>query len=110
VKTKQIKERLKDVPKIFTITTINSNGGDTRCVGFFTTFSQAEKCVIENWGDIFEYYYDFAVVEEVTEGLYNCCQGDNYLKQWYKWNSKVKRYKKVKEPKFAKNIINWSIG
>jgi hypothetical protein len=31
----------------------------------FHRFEDAEKCVLENQSDIFEFYYDFACIEEV---------------------------------------------
>lgn len=31
----------------------------------YSKFEDAEKCVLENHSDIFEYYYNYAVIEEV---------------------------------------------
>ena len=31
---------------------------------FFANFEDAEKCVLENQSDIFEYYYNIALIEE----------------------------------------------
>lgn len=33
---------------------------------FFQSFQDAEKCVLENHSDIFEYYYNIALIEEHT--------------------------------------------
>lgn len=32
----------------------------------FADFESAEKCVLENQSDIFEYYYNVALIEEIT--------------------------------------------
>jgi hypothetical protein len=38
---------------------------DNRLWSLFKNFESAEKCVLENQGDIFECYYDRALIEEV---------------------------------------------
>ncbi len=51
----------------------NKNHGE-RCWGWFSDYATAEKAVLANWTDMFEDgYYDFAVIEEVKEGLCVYC-------------------------------------
>lgn len=37
---------------------------DQRLWYLYSKFEDAEKCVLENHSDIFEYYYNYAVIEE----------------------------------------------
>ena len=48
---------------IYTVTTQQASlYGKNRCVGYFTTFEQADECVRENYGDICECdYYKYAI-------------------------------------------------
>jgi len=39
-------------------------GKSQRLWHFFAHFEDAEKCVLENWGDMFENYYNVALIEE----------------------------------------------
>lgn len=52
-----------------------------RTWGFFKDLKIAQKCVLENWTDIFEHnYYDHAVVLKMPEGV--CVkESESY---WYK--------------------------
>jgi hypothetical protein len=38
---------------------------DSRLWYLFADFQSAEKCVLENQSDIFEYYYNLALIEEI---------------------------------------------
>ena len=43
-----------------------------RCWGFFEKESDAEKCIKENWTDIYECgYYNLAIIESMSEGICN---------------------------------------
>lgn len=44
--------------------------GDTRTVGIFPSLEEARNVVENNVCDIFETIYDYALIEEVTFGLY----------------------------------------
>ena len=58
---------------MYFITTIETKKGDikdTRCVGYYKTFEEAEQAVMENACDIWETCYDYAVIENIKEGLY----------------------------------------
>jgi hypothetical protein len=38
---------------------------DQRLWHLFAKLEEAEKCVLENRGDLFEYYYNYALIEEI---------------------------------------------
>jgi hypothetical protein len=95
---------------IYTVATINDES--TRVVGWFPTKEEAELCILNNYGDIYEdEYYPTAVIEEVEMGLYPICEKS----WWFKWCKRTninmfQGYKPIKKPKKLKQIINFTIG
>lgn len=99
---------------IYTITTCTKlekdelgwpNLGDSRIVGWYSSLPEAELCVKENWGDIWETCYEYAIIEYVQEGLYPITQ-----RWYYKWNPSTWKYEPIDEPNCIKHITNISIG
>lgn len=92
---------------MYFITTIDSKDDDMRCVGYFKTFEQAEYAVFHNTCDIWETCYDYVVIENIKEGLYEY----DYNAQWYKWNNTNEEYERIEEtPKKYKDQIGFAIG
>ena len=101
--------------KIYIITTMtkleqNKLGwpeyGSTRTVGWYESFNDAEKCVVYNNGDIWETCYDYAIIEEVEEGLYPYCKP----RWFYKYNIETGEYERIEEPELMKHIVCIGIG
>lgn len=83
----------------------SETSGDSRCVGIFENFSDANEIVLSNYYDIFEGDYDFVVIEEIKElGLYPWV--DNSF--WYQWIDG--RYQRIERPIEAKHITNFCFG
>ena len=100
---------------IYTITTMgklkeDKNGwpdyGASRVVGFYSLKEDAVKCVEGNYGDIWETYYDYALIEKMEEGLY----GVTNDRQFFQYDKSSGRYKKIKEPEFMAHFAGISIG
>lgn len=93
---------------MFFITTIDTRNNDKRCVGYYSTFENAETAVLNNACDIWETCYDYVVIENVDEGLYQYDQNA----VWYKWNDLDEKYIKRIEgrPEQYKNIVGFAIG
>ena len=92
---------------MYFITTVDSKDGDTRCVGYYSTFETAEEAVLDNACDIRETCYDYVVIENIEEGLYQYDQNPI----WYKWDDLNEEYKRIEEkPKQYKNQIGFGIG
>ena len=92
---------------MYFITTIDSKDGDTRCVGYFSTFKKAEEIILDNACDIWETCYDYAVIENIEEGLYQY----DHDAVWYKWNDLNEKYEKIEEkPEQYKKLIGFAIG
>ena len=68
---------------MYFITTIDSKHDDTRCVGYFKHFEEAERAVLRNSFDICETCYDYVTIENIEEGIYQY----DFQPKWYKWNN-----------------------
>lgn len=54
---------------IYTITVYPKGGRGFRVWGYEQTFKEAERKVLANHSDLFEYYYRYAVIEQVMPGV-----------------------------------------
>jgi uncharacterized protein involved in copper resistance len=85
---------------------------DPRLVRFWRTPGwtknrfDAERIVLDNIGDIHEGRYQYAVIEELPEGLYPFSINE----WWYYWNTKKDRYVLINKPEEMKMFKNFSIG
>ena len=87
------------------VSTGHSDFGCTDIVGFYTNFKQADSRVKENACDINETCYDYAIIEEVKEGLYQYPR-----KRWlYKYNKDNNEYEKIEEPDYLKRKAGLTI-
>lgn len=102
--------------KIYTITTTTKLGekneetgfpdfGSSRVVGFYEDKYTAFSRVMENCCDIWETIYDYAIVEEVEEGLYP--RTEQYF---FKYNMETQLYEPIEKPEAIKHFCNFSIG
>ena len=80
--------------------------GYTRCIGYFKTFEKAEYIVLNNVGDIEETIYNYCVIENIPDGIY---QHDQNAK-WYKFNDLDEVYRPCEKPKELNHLIGFGIG
>lgn len=82
------------------------DNGECRTWGFYRDKEVAIKALHENWTDIREDLYDYAVIEEYEEGI---C---NYMlnRQWFEWNEELGGYYEIDEPDCVKYIACYAIG
>lgn len=66
----------------------DKNFTSIRTVGFYQKFEDAYNAVINNSCDIFEHTYSYAMIEELSEGLYPINNG-RFL---FKWNHDLNQY------------------
>ncbi len=106
-KEKKIKIDQSAMP-IYTITTVRGAlESPNRSVGFAYKFEDADKWVRENIMNINECgYYPFAVIENVTQGIY-CFPRKEH---WYKFNKEKDSYEPCEKPERFKIAIGWSLG
>ena len=80
--------------------------GESRVVGFYTDYADAQKAVKNNVCDIHETSYDFACIEKVKEGIYS----PGMLMEWYKYNPDKDEYEPIETPDFDKHTCGRTIG
>lgn len=56
-------------PVIYTVTVVATHNHDSRTWGWFPNFDQAEEAVLMNFGEMFEFYYDYAVIQALPAGI-----------------------------------------
>jgi hypothetical protein len=80
------------IDSIFAVTTLHLKGerfgSSPRTVGWFADLATAQKCILENWGDIFETTYTYALIEKIPPGLYASVI-DSYSQWWFEWQGKA---------------------
>ena len=81
-----------------------------RVWGWFDKFEDAEKIVLNNETDIFEYYYNYACIEEVPMGVITVAKVIQWYKSGFDSDSGVVSVGKVDPPPFAENTVNFTIG
>lgn len=91
---------------MYFVITMQDKGMSPRCVGYFETFQEAENIILNNVCDIFEYYYDYVIIENIKPGLYQYDQKPS----WYKWNDTNDCYELINKPEFANGFYGWGIG
>ena len=94
---------------IYLVTVMNEKSN--RCWGWFPTFEDAEEVILNNITDIFEYYYHYAVIEEMPPGP--CRTGKQMA--WYEADYNVTekprpRIAKIETPKEFERVFNFGIG
>ena len=84
---------------IYIVVTQTEEGCEYRSVGFYSSVEKAKEAIEENRCDIFESFYEYAVVEAVEEGLHPKTTEE----AWYKWDHGKGRYVACETP-------DWSFG
>lgn len=84
------------------------NLGCKRLVGFYHNFDEAEQAVTTNAGDINETCYNYAIIERVKPGLYQCATSED--RTLYKFNYETHIYNKIEEPEFFNRFVGFTIG
>lgn len=82
------------------------NFGSERLVGYYTNKDKAFNAIINNACDINETCYDYALIEEVEEGLYNAAMH----RYWFEYNRAKDKYEPIEEPDFVKHFSGFTIG
>lgn len=80
--------------------------GSERLVGWYQSLADAYSSVVYNNYDIHETCYNYALIEECSEGLYEPAIN----KWWFKYNKEIDEYSEIKEPEFCKGFCGFTIG
>lgn len=71
-----------------------------RTVGFVSSAEEARDIVENNKFDLFEYLYEYAVIEEIYAGIYPQLDNRETTFELYKFDQKDEAYKKIDNPPF----------
>jgi len=83
--------------------------GATRTPLFCTTEELAIESLNENRCDMWEFFYEYAVIEYMEpDVMYGGC--DNYKRRWFKFDEEKDGYFEIPEPEFMNHVINIAIG
>lgn len=83
-----------------------ANYGSTRTWGYYSDKEVATQSLHENWTDMRENFWNYAVIEEYEEGICN----DTGERQWFKWNEERQGYFEIDEPEGVRQIVCFAIG
>lgn len=81
--------------------------GSQRTWGFYSERETAVQALHENWTDMWEYCYDYAVIEKFDEGISHYVF-DN--RQWFKFDGEREGYFEIEEPECVKHLGSFALG
>lgn len=82
------------------------DGGAARVFGFVETLEEAERALNENWCDMFEYLYTYAVVEKMEPGIHPECEEE----YWFEWNQEKEGFFRIEKPEATEGVCNHALG
>ena len=82
--------------------------GCSRVVGYYFTYDDARDAVVNNYGDIHETIYHYALIEKVRPGLYQGATSDS--RSFFAYNLAKDMYDPIEEPEFLSHIAGIGIG
>lgn len=80
--------------------------GCSRTWGFYSDKETAIQALHENWTDMEETVYEYAVLEGFYEGI---SHGSGY-EQWFKFDCERDGYFEIDKPKISEPFCYWALG
>ena len=80
--------------------------GSERTFGFKETFEKATKALHENYCDMHEGLYQYAIVEEINTPTIH---PDVDSKQWFEFDENKEGFFEIEEPNLCKNYCNFAV-
>lgn len=81
-------------------------GGTIRCFGYKETLEEAEEALNNNVCDMYEYCYEYAVVEKLGPYIHPYVE-DEY---WFKWDDDKGGFFRIEKPEATYNVCNHALG
>ncbi len=88
------------------ISTGSADYGESRVVGFYTNYADAQKVLDGNICNVHETHYEYACIERAEEGIYQ----SGRLMGWYQYDKDKDSYTPIDTPEFDRYAIGRSIG
>lgn len=80
--------------------------GDMRTFGFYNSFEECVKALNENRCDMYENYYDYAVVEEIACGIHPVVKSKHY----FEFNKEKNGFFEIKTPEYMKEYFSITLA
>ena len=80
--------------------------GDTRTFGYFDDREKAVRSLHENWCDMHECLYRYAVIEEIGQGIHPDVQSRTF----FEYDKERNGFFEIEEPKEVKHVCNFALG
>ena len=81
--------------------------GAERTWGFYTKREDAVRALHKNYTDMWEFLYEYALIEKFDEGISNYVWGS---RQWFKWDAEREGYFEIDEPECVKHLNSFALG
>lgn len=81
--------------------------GANRTWGFYKDRETAVKALHENWTDMWEYLYNYAVLECYDEGISHCVLESV---QWFKFDREQHGYREIDMPEHERHYCSYGLG
>ena len=78
---------------------------NSSCLGYFTSFEEAEYNVLNNVNDLYEKCYEYAVIEGVKPGLWASTLA---APTFYKWDGE--KYVRIDRPKECSYLCGFTLN
>jgi len=80
--------------------------GYTRTFGYFDNLEICRRALHENWCDMHEYLYEFAVVEYIEQGIHS------HAKEmaWFRWDDEKEGFFEINKPECTIHYSNYALG
>ena len=79
--------------------------GDQRTWGYYKEREMAVQALHENWTDMQETLYSYALIEKIEEGI----SATANERQWFKWDVARQGFFEIEEPECVEHIVNFAI-
>lgn len=90
--------------------------GETRIVGYYSTYEQAKEALIVNSEVVSEFYdvkssfYDHAIIEKIPEGIYATGFDPDNEVHFFEFNETELKYEEIEKPANCKGIVGFIMG
>lgn len=80
--------------------------GDKRTFGFYADYCKVKKALNTNRCDMNETIYNYAIVEEIDQGIHPTV----IWTKWFKWDREKQGFFEIEEPEETKLYTNYALG
>ena len=82
------------------------DGGNERTFGFFDNLETCKQALRENWCDMNETIYNFAVIEYIPQGIHPKAREI----AWFHWDKERDGFFECEKPNATNHIVNHALG